>query len=167
MAVLLRKRKHGPELAKVFDECEIPYIIEGVNELFSTSECKAAKGIFDYLDGSIGMIELFQMWEKIGYSLDRKEIADAIATLEIINVKDKKYYGDFVLQKVYHDFLRKLSIMDDPENEKAEIILYNLGKFSQVIQDFETIHFATLPKNKLKNFCNFLQYTAEIGRAHV
>lgn len=160
MAVLLRKRKHGPELAKVFDECEIPYIIEGVNELFSTSECKAAKGIFDYLDGSIGMIELFQMWEKIGYSLDRKEIADAIATLEIINVKDKKYYGDFVLQKVYHDFLRKLSIMDDPENEKAEIILYNLGKFSQVIQDFETIHFATLPKNKLKNFCNFLQYTA-------
>lgn len=160
IAILLRKRKHGPELAKVFDKYEIPYIIEGVNELFSTMECQAAKGIFDYLNGAVGMVELFQMWKNIGYTLDEKEIADAIATIEVINVKEKKYYGDFVLQKVYHDFLRKLSIVDNSENDKAEIILYNLGKFSQVIQDFETIHFATLPKNKLKNFCNFLQYTA-------
>ncbi len=100
------------------------------------------------------------MRKRIEYSLDEKEMSDAIATLEVINVKAKKYYGDFVLQKIYHDFLRKLSIMDNPKNDKAEIILYNLGKFSQVIQDFETIHFATLPKNKLKNFCNFLQYAA-------
>ena len=160
MAVLLRKRKHGPELAKIFDRYEIPYIIEGVNELFTTPECMAAKGIFDYLSEAIGMMELFQMWQNIECILDEKEIADAIATLDVIDVKEKKFYGDFVLQKVYHDFLRKLSIMDNPENGKAEIILYNLGKFSQVIQDFETIHFATLPKNKLKNFCNFLQYTA-------
>lgn len=160
MAVLLRKRKHGPELAKIFDEYGIPYIIEGVNELFTTPECQAAKGIFDYLSGTLGIMELFQLWKNIEYELDEKEIADAIATLECIDVKEKKYYGDFVLQKVFHDFLRKLSIMDNPGSRKAEIILYNLGKFSQVIQDFETIHFATLPKNKLKNFCNFLYYTA-------
>ncbi|MDE7364874.1 MAG: ATP-dependent helicase, partial [Ruminococcus sp.] len=160
MAILLRKRKHGPELAKILEEYGIPFIIEGVNELFSTLECQAAKGIFDYLAGAIGMTELFQMWKNIECALDEKEIADAIATLDIIEMSEKKYYGDFVLQKVYHEFLRKLSIMNNPENGKTEIILYNLGKFSQVIQDFETIHFATLPQNKLKNFCNFLQYTA-------
>ena len=59
IAVLLRKRKFGPDIAKIFDEYNIPYIIEGVNELFNTPECKAAKGRFEYLSGNIGMIELF------------------------------------------------------------------------------------------------------------
>ena len=49
MAILLRKRKIGIDIADVFDEHEIPYIIEGVNELMYTPECKAAKCIFDYL----------------------------------------------------------------------------------------------------------------------
>ena len=47
--------------------------------------------------------------------------------LSQMNVKDKKFYGDFCLQQVYHDFLRKISIADDPYNASAEIILYNLG----------------------------------------
>lgn len=161
IAILLRKRKHGYEIAKMFDRYEIPYIIEGVNELFKTPECQAAKGIFDYLAGTIGMVDLFQLWKNIDYELDEKEIADAIATLEIIDVKSKKFYGDFVLQKIYHDFLRRISIVNEKVGDKAEILLYNLGKFSQVINDFETIHFATLPVNKLKNFCNFLKYTAD------
>lgn len=161
IAVLLRKRKFGPDIAKLFDEYNIPYIIEGVNELFNTPECKAAKGIFEYLTGNIGMMELFQLWKNIEYNLNEKEIADAIATLEAIDVDSKKFYGDFILQKVYHDFLRQISIVDNHENEKAEIILYNLGKFSQVINDFETIYYATLPKNKLRNFCGFLEYTAK------
>lgn len=159
VAVLLRKRKHGPDIAKMFDEYEIPYIIEGVNELFSTAECQAAKGIFDYLAGTIGMMELFQLWKNIDYDLDEKEIAEAIATLNVIDVKSKKFYGEFVLQKVYHDFLRRISIVD--ESNSSEIILYNLGKFSQVINDFETIYYTTIPANKLSSFCNFLKYTAD------
>lgn len=160
IAVLLRKKKFGPEFAKVFDKYNIPYIIEGVNELFSTSECKAAKGIFDYLQGTINMTELFHLWKSIEYKLDEKELAEAISYLNALNVKEKKFYGDFILQKVYHDFLRRISILEDSEDKKTELILYNLGKFSQVINDFEAINFATLPKNKLRNFCSFLQYTA-------
>ena len=160
IAVLLRKRKHGPEIAKIFDKYDIPYIIEGVNELFSTKECCAAKGIFEYLNDQISMTELFELWKDIDYNLDDKEISEAIETLYALDIKNKKFYADFVLQQVYHNFLRRLSIADNPDEPKAEIILYNLGKFSQVINDFETIHFATLPKNKLNNFCNFMQYTA-------
>lgn len=95
----------------------------------------------------------------IDYELDEKEIAEAIATLNVIDVKSKKFYGEFVLQKVYHDFLRRISIVD--ENNSSEIILYNLGKFSQVINDFETIYYTTIPDNKLSSFCNFLKYTAD------
>ena len=159
IAVLLRKRKHGPDIAKMLDTYEIPYIIEGVNELFNTAECQAAKGIFDYLAGIINASDLFQMWDKIEYDLDDREITEAIATLNAIDMKSKKFYGEFVLQKVYHDFLRKISIVD--EDNTSEIILYNLGKFSQVINDFETIYYTTAPDVKLSSFCNFLKYTAD------
>lgn len=161
MAILLRKHKFGAFFAETFKNYDIPFIIEGVNELFNTPECKAAKGIFDYLNGELNMTGLFNLWTNIDYELDEKEVADAIGMLSQMNVKDKKFYGDFCLQQVYHDFLRKISIADDPDNASAEIILYNLGKFSQVIDDFETIYYATLPKNKLANFCNFLKYSAE------
>lgn len=161
MVVLLRKRKFGSDFAAVFEKLEIPFIVEGVNELFATAECRAAKGIFDYLNGDLGLTDLLNLWLDIDYDLDRKEITEAISMLSAIDVKNLKFYGDFVVQKVFHDFLRHLSIVSDSDNKKAEIILYNLGKFSQVINDFETIYYATLPKNKLYNFCNFLKYTAK------
>lgn len=161
MAVLLRKRKFGSEFAEVFEEKGIPFIVEGVNELFSTAECRAAKGIYEYLNGDISSTDLFNLWSNIDYPLDKKEVSDAIATVASVDVKSMKFYGDFVIQRVFHDFLRPLSIVSDSGNKKAEIILYNLGKFSQVINDFETIYYATLPKNKLTSFCNFLTYMAD------
>ena len=62
MAVLLRKRKFGSEFAEVFEEKGIPFIVEGVNELFSTAECRAAKGIYEYLNGDISSTDLFNLW---------------------------------------------------------------------------------------------------------
>ena len=44
---------------------------------------------------------------------------------------------------------------------QGEIVFYNLGMFSQVIDDFESIHFVSKPANKLNNFLNFLRYAAE------
>lgn len=160
IAVLLRKHKFGSYYAKALDKYGIPYIIEGVNELFDTAECQAARGIFSYLNGEISSTDLFNLWNQIDYKLNDKEIADAIGLLACIDVKKIKFYSDFCLQQVFHDFLRKITIIENEENSKAEIILYNLGKFSQVIDDFESIHYATLPKNKLKNFCDFLRYSA-------
>lgn len=160
IAILLRKHKFGSFFAEAFKKYDIPFIIEGVNELFNTPECVAARGIYEYINGDIDMTTLFKLWKSIDYKLDEKEIADAIGMLSQINMKDKIFYGDFCLQQVYHGFLRKISIVDDPNNTSAEIILYNLGKFSQVIDDFETIYYSTPPKNELSNFCNFLKYSA-------
>ncbi|SDB53891.1 ATP-dependent DNA helicase [Butyrivibrio sp. INlla16] len=161
MAVLLRKRKFGSSFAKVFEGKGIPFIVEGVNELFTTAECKAAKGIYEYLNGDITAAELRRLWMDIAYPLDVEEVSDAIQAISHIDVKGMKFYGEFVIQKVFHDFLRHLSIVSDSDNKSAEVILYNLGKFSQVINDFETVYYATLPKNKLYNFCSFMKYMAE------
>ncbi len=159
MAVLLRKRKVGIDIAEILDEHGIPYIIEGMNELMHTPECKAAKGIFDYLNGECELKELFEMWLAIDYPFNKKILASAFNGLMCLDVAQLKYYPEFKLQEVYQDFLKQLAIVEDGRPQ-TEMILYNLGKFSQVIGDYETINFTLKPKSKLTGFCNFLKYTA-------
>lgn len=160
MAVLLRIRKFGGYMSSALDRLGVPYIVEGVNALFETPECIAAQNIFKFLHNDIDQDELLDSWKNIGFELDNDELQAAIDELLSINVDELMFYGEFILQQIFHDFLRKLSIVENEDNSRAEIILYNLGKFSQVINDFETIYFATIPKNKLRDFCNFLQYEA-------
>jgi hypothetical protein len=53
--------------------------------------------------------------------------------------------------------LREESVPDG----RGEVVFYNLGKFSQVISDFESIHFHSQPVEKYASFANFLQYQAD------
>ncbi|HRR78475.1 MAG TPA: ATP-dependent DNA helicase, partial [Ruminococcus sp.] len=159
IAILLRKRKIGAEIADVLSEHNIPFIIEGVNELLQTPECKAAKGIFEYLNGDIEATELFKRWKAVDYPFNPKELSDSMQMLMNIDVSQCKYYPDLNLQRIYHDFLKGISLVEDGRSE-TEIILYNLGKFNQVIGDYEVINFTLKPKSKLHGFCSFLKYTA-------
>lgn len=159
MAILLRKRKIGPDIAETLSAHEIPFIIEGVNELLYTPECKAAKGIFEYLNGDIDSTELFRRWLAVDYPFNKKEVADILQHLMTIDVAKMKYYTELNLQQIYQDFLKGLSLVEDGRPE-TEIILYNLGKFSQVIGDYEVINFTLKPKSKIYGFCAFLKYTA-------
>lgn len=159
MAILLRKRKIGPAIAEILEDHGIPFIIEGVNALMLTAECNAAKGIFEYLNGDIDATELYKRWLNIDYPFNKKELADSLQVLMTIDVSKMKYYPDLNLQRIFHDFLKDVSLVEDGRPE-TEIILYNLGKFSQVIGDYEVINFTLKPKSKLSGFCSFLKYTA-------
>ena len=159
IAILLRKRKVSGKIAEVLEAHDIPFVVEGVNDLFETKECNAAKGIFDYLNGDIPATELFERWLQIDYPLDKKEVADAMQYLATIDVKEIRLYSEFNLQAIYHEFLRRISLTEDGKNE-TEVIMYNLGKFSQVIADYEIINYTQKPRTKLNNFCSFLKYTA-------
>lgn len=150
IAILLRKRKVSGKVAEILEKYEIPFIVEGVNDLFGTKECRAAKGIFEYLNGDIPATELFKRWLEIEYALDKKEVADALEYLATIDVKEIKLYSEFNIQAIYHEFLRRISIVEDGKNE-TEIIMYNLGKFSQVIADYEVINYTLKPRAKLNN----------------
>lgn len=159
IAILLRKRKIGPDIAEVLEQHDIPFIIEGMNELMYTTECKAARGIFEYLNGDIDSTELFKRWLAIDYPFNKKELADVLQMLMTMDVSKMKYYADLNLQQIYHNFLKGAALVEDGRPE-TEIILYNLGKFSQVIGDYEVINFTLKPKSKLYGFCAFLKYTA-------
>lgn len=159
MAILLRKRKVGIDIANILDKHNIPYIIEGMNELMHTPECIASKCIFDYLNGDCELKELFNKWLLVNYPFDKKELTDAFTDLMCLDVSKLEYYADLNLQKIYNDFLKKINIVDDGRIQ-TEIILYNLGKFSQVINDYEIINYTQKPKSKLIGFCSFLKYKA-------
>lgn len=61
------------------------------------------------------------------------------------------------------DLLEALGIREDTlpgTPERAELAFYQLGKFSQVISDFEEIHFFSSPREKYDAFCKWLQYQA-------
>lgn len=159
IAILLRKRKIGSDIAEVLEKHNIPFIIEGMNELMYTAECKAAKGIFDYLNGEITSTDLFKFWLDVDYPFDKKYLADALQVLMTMDISKMKYYPDLNLQRIYQDFLKGISLVEDGRSE-TEIILYNLGKFSQVIGDYEVINYTLKPKSKLYGFCAFLKYSA-------
>ena len=44
--------------------------------------------------------------------------------------------------------------------DRGEIVYYNLGKFSQVITDYEEIHYKSKPEEKYRSFVQFLLHQA-------
>lgn len=160
MAVLLRKKKINSYVVAALEQEGIPFIVEGVNDLFNTKECKAAKAIFDYLNGTIGLTDAFKAWMDIDYVFDKKELSNAFEEVMSIDVKKLKLYSDLNLQQIYQNFLDKACITEDGRVE-TEVILYNLGKFSQVIGDFEIINFTMKPSSKIERFCKFMDYSAK------
>lgn len=172
MSVLMRVKKLGKNIIDVLNQHDIPFVVEGVNELFTTPEIEAACKTFYYLNRfnqkrpgkaeNVTKEQLRTSWLSIGYPIDPFDLDRAIAYLEENKAEHFVFYHEFILQRIYQGFLDKLELKE-PEGKKVErleSIYYNLGKFSQVIHDFEVINYRTKPENKLKNFCSFLQYTA-------
>ncbi|MCU0630160.1 MAG: hypothetical protein MUF37_03275, partial [Methanoregulaceae archaeon] len=96
----------------------------------------------------------------------------AIEWLETQKPTPRTYYEAFCLQDIFHTFLDKAGVREDVFSgnddgtvagyNNEEVVFYNLGMFSQIIHDFESIYFKTLDcPRKLSYFLDFLRYTAE------
>jgi len=181
ICVLIRKWDKAKSISEVFDKYDIPYITSGVNELFNTSEIKAAVGIFQFLHGIIDKNELKNLWidtfisKKLSNKFDNYKFDQAI--IAIYNSfkefekpsKNGKINRAFSLQGIFWDFLNIADINEelfiDRDNPTphvhSEIILFNLGKFSQVINDFEEINFnSSVASFHLFSFLSFIKYVA-------
>ena len=66
------------------------------------------------------------------------------------------------LQRQFMAFLETAALREErvPDG-RGEVVFYNLGKFSQAISDFESIHFHSKPVEKYSSFANFLEYQAD------
>ncbi len=105
-------------------------------------------------------------WEAASLGLDPaaldQAIAGAAAAKAALTDPDQKRWGQYSIQRVFLNFLEEAGVREElvPDG-RGEVVFYNLGKFSQVISDFETIHFHSKPVEKYGSFADFLQYRAE------
>lgn len=177
IAILLRTWNKASSIVEALERHNIPYITAGVNQLFEMEEVKASLGIFNYLYGDIDETELKEKWLAIpNIKVLSDKVDFAISKLseknpEIEKVKDNWEYS---LQDIFWNFLNDAEVYEENfindtseelefrTKERAEIVFFNLGKFSQVINDFETINFnSTSPSFHLFSFLSFITYVAK------
>lgn len=168
MAVLLRsvKANAGP-ITAALHAADIPFVVTGMTNLFGTAEAEAARQLF-YFIGDHGPDEaaVEQAWSDANLGLDPVELRTAVqgaaAAKAALTDPDQKRWGQYSIQRVFRNFLVEAGVREERvPNDRGEVVFYNLGKFSQLISDFETIHFHSKPVEKYAAFANFLQYHAE------
>jgi len=173
-AILLRsvRKDAGPMLTALAAQ-GIPYIVGGMNGLFDTAEVQAMRAAFFFLADFIpngGQLitktQLERIFTNAGLGLTLKQVAAGLTFLE--NVKARigdEMDAELYLQRVYLDLLEAISLNEEAITKadgpgRGEIVYFNLGKFSQVISDFEHINFNTSPKDLYPAVSAFFQYQA-------
>lgn len=171
MVILIRKWKKADNIITALKDADIPFIVTGVNNLFQQKEVRAAKSIFDYLANQVDRSVVIDYWKDLCPLLEDVDLKKACDYLDKNHPSKNDYYERFNIQQIFHDFLDKANIKEDlfkVEDSsgtsgyvREEVVFYNLGMFSQIINDFETIYFKTDSEPKLKAFLSFLQYSAD------
>ena len=170
-AILLRTWKKAKTIIEILTDEDIPFVVGGVNELFERPEIRATKAIYLYLNKDIEEDTLKIYWTSISDKINESDIDEAIDFLRKKFPSPKMYFATFNLQEIFWTFIEKAKLTEEVfedinhkgfvGNEINEVVFYNLGMFSQIINDFETIHFKDKPTYKLSRFLNFLEYSAD------
>jgi len=167
MTILLRSvRRDGAAIVQALDAAGVPYVITGMDNLFGTSEAEAARQLFYFLAGEINEGTLRAAWQTAALgvaqpALDAAIAAAAQASQDMGNaaIGQFKVYN---LQRQFMAFLETSGLREEKvPDQRGEVVFYNLGKFSQAISDFESIHFHSNPVEKYKSFAGFLRHHAE------
>jgi DNA helicase-2/ATP-dependent DNA helicase PcrA len=168
MAILLRSvRANAEPITDALDAADIRYVIVGMNNLFSTLEAEASRQLFYFMAGrpTIDASTLQGLWLNAGLGLNSSDVSLAVATADKSRAmfdNPTERFGFYSIQRTLQTFLDEAGVREEKvPNGRGEIVFYNLGKFSQLISDFETIHYHSKPKEKYTSFANFLEYHAE------
>jgi DNA helicase-2/ATP-dependent DNA helicase PcrA len=142
----------------------IPFIVKGLNRLFESPEIQAVVGIFRFMVQEIDAGLLHTLWVEASLIPSGADWSKALNVLETgRNFVAKKRHSVYNIQRLYLDFLEALDMREDSlpgDSGRGELVFYQLGKFSQVISDYEQIYFTTEPKKKYEGFAKWLEFQA-------
>jgi len=169
MAILLRSVKGNAEpITRALQAVDIRFVVSGMTNLFDTAEAQAARTLFYFIAARQGVDAaiLRAAWEAANLGLEPaaldRAIAGAMASKFALTDPDQKRWGQYSIQRVFLNFLEQAGVREEIiPGERGSVVFYNLGKFSQVISDFEAINFQSKPLEKYKSFADFLQFRAE------
>ncbi len=169
MAILLRSVKASAEpITAALKAAGIPFVVTGMTGLFGTAEAEAARQLFYFIGDRAGVdkVVVLSAWTDANLGLDETELRTAVegaaSAKAALTDEDQKRWGQYSIQRIFLNFLEHAGVREERvPNGRGEVVFYNLGKFSQLISDFETIHFHSKPAEKYKSFADFLQHGAE------
>ena len=163
-AVLFRSVKDADDLVGELKLRGIPFIIKGLARLFDAPEILACAGLFRYMMGEISTEALHSLWVSAALLPDPSRWAAALKVLnDGADFDASERWGVYNIQRLFLKVLEALDLREDTipgDPRRRELVMYQLGKFSQVISDFEAIHFASKPATKYDSFVKFLTYQA-------
>jgi DNA helicase-2/ATP-dependent DNA helicase PcrA len=163
--VLLRSVRHNGDLiVRALQDEGLPVVVVGMANLFDTAEALAAAGIFHYMAQVISEDDLKDLWRDADVGVDERDLATAVNQLtESHRFQAGQRFGIYNLQRTFMTFLETIGFREEKiPGSRGEIVFYNLGKFSQVISDFERFYFQSEPKRKYDAFSRFLKRNAEL-----
>jgi DNA helicase-2/ATP-dependent DNA helicase PcrA len=170
MVILVRKWKKAEAIVDALTQAGIPFVITGINNLFQRLEVRAAQSIFQFINDQVDANVVRDYWKGLSPAIKDSDLNKGIAFLEKNSVSHQSYYERFDFQNIYQTFLDLSGIREDifPSKDHpeavgyttSEVIFYNLGMFSKIIHDFETIYYKSDPAYKISTFLNFLIYSA-------
>lgn len=159
-AVLYRTVKDAEPLVDELRRRGVPYIIKGLARLFDAPEVQALVGMFRFMVGEITADDLRALFADANLLHDAALLDRGIRILEEGGDFGRgERWGTYNIQRLYLDVLEALEISESVipgTPARAELVMYQLGKFSQVISDFEAINFASNPQRKYEGFVKFL-----------
>jgi len=142
----------------------IPYVVKGLNRLFDAPEIAAVVGLFRYMIAELDSNELHALWEAADLLPEPERWPFAVRVLDEGRQLDRgARWGVYNIQRLYLDVLEALHLREETlpgDPARAELVFYSLGKFSQVISDFEEIYFSTSPYEKYTTFAKWLTHQA-------
>lgn len=159
-AVLYRTVKDAEPLVDELRRRGIPYIIKGLARLFDAPEVQALVGMFQFMVGEIDEPALRTLFDDANLLRDPSLLSRGIRRLQDgADFSASERWGTYNIQRLYLDVLEALDIRETTipgSPARAELVMYQLGKFSQAISDFEAINFASDPARKYEGFVKFL-----------
>ena len=170
MAVLLRSvRNNGTPIIDAMKKANIPFVVSGLMNLFETEEACAARDLFYFVSGEtlgerkVDGTELRQAWEQARIGLSSQGLDTALDYAESVraNLQLKEGSPAPSIQYMYLKFLELLELREENvPNQRGETVLFNLGRFSEVITDWESIHYRSNPLDSFQGFASFLHFQA-------
>ncbi|HOO42064.1 MAG TPA: ATP-dependent DNA helicase, partial [Syntrophales bacterium] len=171
MAIFFRSVKYdGQPYLEALDEAGIPYAVSGIGGLFEAREVDVIFSIFAYLGGFKKLwdsragegetpdpADIYEQAAAIFHRPTKREFVRNLEHLRDALQKQRRLQ----LQGLYGEILRMLGVDDEEyHNDAHEIEMYNLGRLSQAISDYEgTRSYCTF--KDIERFCWFIRHYAE------
>jgi DNA helicase-2/ATP-dependent DNA helicase PcrA len=167
-AILLRSvRADAAPITAALEKAGIPYVVTGMNRLFETPEVAAMAAVFAYLaDPEQDQTEVAAALQIAALGLSPAQLAQGLSLLAQRKqlIAPNNFDVQIHLQRLYLDLLEALQLREDAiptaNGRTGEIVFYNLGKFSQVITDYEQIHYKSAAPDLYQGFAGFLTFQA-------